>query len=99
LSLTAEGAAAVAGWLAPQFANAVLVVSDGEQRASAPAVVSTSEAVVLLSATFGEFDANFDWSRRAVELDGVEVDVEESDMGRKPLGAVWSLEVPISVEA
>lgn len=99
MSLTTEGAAAVAGWLAPQFAGAQLVVSDGEQRASAPAVVSTNEAVILLSATFGEFDANFDWRRRVVELDGVEVDVDELDMGRKPIGAVWSLEVPITVEA
>lgn len=99
MSLTEQGAVAVAGWIAPQFAGAQLVVSDGELSAAAPAEATTVAGEITLRATFGELDANFEWLRRAVRVDDVDVDVEELDMGRKPLGAIWSLEVPIAVTA
>lgn len=100
MSLTADGVLTVAAWIAPQLAGAQLVVSDGgEQSASAPAAVTAVEGEITLRAEFGELDANFEWRHRSVRVGDVDFDVDELDMGRKPLGAIWALEVPIEVTA
>lgn len=96
--LTAEGATAVAAFLAEQLAAGTIRVGDGEQSASAP--IESSEVAgdtVTVRATFAELDANFAWQFREV-LDGDELvfDRDASGFGVKVLGAVWTVEVPIT---
>jgi uncharacterized membrane protein len=95
--LTSDGATATAQWIADRLDGAELVVTDGQTSASAGALVSADQGVVTLSASFGEHEANFEWRRRAVVHRDLELDVDDVDLGRKVAGAVWLLEVPISV--
>lgn len=98
LSLTPEGAVLAAQAIAERFAGAELVVGDGQVIARKPATIRLEGPVIVLSVEFSELEANFEWSDRRVEVDGVIVDAEMADRGRKALGAIWTLEVEISAE-
>jgi hypothetical protein len=101
--LTAEGLprlwAILAGQSDDSLGAARLVVRNGTQEASAeldgpPAIEG---GTITLRATFGEQDANFEWSSRDVVSDqGVVIDHEEHDFGRKQ-GGEWTLEAAIDL--
>ncbi len=81
-------------------AGAEIVVSDGQQSASAPALIGVDGAQILATAVFDEEAANFHWTSRILRsTDGTVVDELEEDYGTKKLGAVWTLEVPLEVVA
>lgn len=73
-------------------------VSDGSQEAFAPldgVVLADDEgwSAANLTATFGELDANFEWTQRdIVSSSGVVVDTLIEDLGRKAVGAEWQVE-------
>lgn len=81
------------------LANARLVVHNGTQSASAeldvaPAIVGGQ---ITFTATFGEADANFEWSsRELVSGLGVVIDREAQDLGRKA-GGEWTLQAVIDL--
>lgn len=53
---------------------------------------------VIMRATFGENDANFDWRERGVKLaDGTLVDRTVEDGGRKAPGSVWTVETVLDL--
>lgn len=101
--LTPVGLAWVTNLVSTALAGAQLVVSDGEQ--SATAVVESvgideETQEVVLRATFGEGEANFEWRERYVQLaDGTNVDALTEDQGRKAVGSIWVLEARIRIEA
>lgn len=91
--LTVPGTTWVAEMMEAGLRGGRVVVTDGEQTASMPItdVQSNSEQVVV-TAQFGEQDANFEWAAHLVLLeDGTEVDRSEKDQGRKVPGQVWLL--------
>jgi hypothetical protein len=95
---TADGLGWLGGLVAPLLSDAVMVVSDGDQRAEQP--VSRAELdgpEITVSATFGEQDANFEWKVREVVLGGVVLDRDEADGGRKVSGAIWEARTVISL--
>lgn len=81
-----------------------IVVSDGTTETAAgvaaPVVTQTDDgAEVLLMATFTEDEGNHEWTTRSVVSgDGVVVDVEDEDMGRKAQGDS-TLEVVLELAA
>lgn len=53
---------------------------------------------LTVDAEFGEENGNFDWSQRTVlTKQGVVIDVETSDGGRKAQGSIWSIEIDIDL--
>lgn len=55
---------------------------------------------IVFAATFGETDAIFDWQERGVvSSQGVLIDRAVSDGGRKPFGAVWSVEAALRLDS
>lgn len=53
---------------------------------------------LTVDAEFGEESANFDWSQRSVlTKQGVVIDVEQEDGGRKAVGSVWEIEIDIDL--
>jgi hypothetical protein len=101
VSLTPEGAAAFALWASLPLSEAVVVVRNDTQEARAftqgPPVVTGG--VVTLTAVFRENEANFDWQERQVVLGEEILDSERGDFGRKSEGAIWTVEVPIELQA
>ena len=98
--MTPEARAWVAGLLAERLRDGQLVVSDGTTTASAPVEVTIDGAVVIVTGVFDERAANFHWQRREVlAADGTVVDALDEDLGEKMFGAIWTLEVPLEVEA
>ena len=101
MAFTADGNRIAADGLAEQLVGAQLVVTDGDQTASAPlddGYPIPDGAVVRLRATFGEDAANFEWRARRVEnAGGLVVDIVNEDMGRKAAGAVWTLECELEI--
>lgn len=56
------------------------------------------EQTVVVKATFGERDANFEWSKvEVLTADGVAIDVDETDHGRKSTGSIWTLETHVKL--
>jgi hypothetical protein len=80
-----------------------IVVSDGQNQTAAPvteqAITQTDGgAEVALTATFAEDQGNHEWSRRqVVSGDGVVVDSEDEDMGRKVSGTIWTESVVLEL--
>jgi hypothetical protein len=68
-----------------------IVVSDGQTETSAAVEsVELQDAEISLTATFAEDQGNHEWARRqVVSGDGVVIDSEDEDMGRKVQG-VWT---------
>lgn len=53
---------------------------------------------LTVDAEFGEENGNFDWSQRSVlTKQGVVIDVESDDGGRKAVGSVWEIEIDIDL--
>jgi hypothetical protein len=53
---------------------------------------------VVVRATFSERDANFEWSKvEVLTADGVALDVDETDHGRKSTGSIWTLETHVQL--
>lgn len=102
MSLTPDGQSVVASLFAGALAGSVIRISGADETAEVAAELAMSEnGEIVLRAEFGELAANFDWQvRDVVTADGVVVDRDaETDMGRKPIGAIWTVEVPIAVVA
>lgn len=103
--LTPEGAKWMADWIVERLlAGSWIVVSDGAGE-SAVATIAEARTVevegaysVEATATFGEGEANFEWSKRSIKLaDGTVIDADDTDAGRKALGAEWTYAVTIEV--
>ncbi len=63
-------------------------------------IPQAGSAVLRAHASFGEFDANFEWQRRElVTGEGVVIDATAEDFGRKVLGAVWDVEIDMTLGA
>jgi hypothetical protein len=93
-----EARSKVAGLMVEWLRGGTIVVSDGNDTASAPAEVIADGTTVVLTAVFDERTANFHWRRREVRADdGTLVDALEQDYGEKMFGAIWTLEVPLEV--
>lgn len=102
--LTAQGAqlllAIAAGASDDSLAGGSIAVSDGTRRSERP-LDGTPEVqgpTVTLTAVFGEQDANFEWaSADVLSKNGVVVDREAKDNGRKAAGAVWTLQTVLEL--
>lgn len=95
--LTSEGAKLLAPAVAQALAGAELVVAGHGQEASKPVeTIAVDGTEVVLTATFGDDEANFDWLIRRVRVGGELVDEEEVDLGRKASGE-WTLEAAIEL--
>ena len=91
--ITADGARWLLALVAAAVTNASIVVRDGSgASASANATARVDGGELVLTAVFGEDEANFSWRERALLVGGVEVDVERRDEGRKAPGQVWTVE-------
>jgi hypothetical protein len=65
-------------------------------------VVSQADGATRLTvdAEFSEESGNFDWNQRSVlTKQGVVIDVESDDGGRKAVGQVWEIEIDIDLAA
>lgn len=103
MMLTPEGLtrlwAILAGQSDDSLAGARLVVRNGTQEASAEldGPPTVAGATIAMRATFGDQQANFEWSSRdIVSAQGVVIDHEEQDFGRKQ-GGEWTLEAAIDL--
>lgn len=95
MSLTSETVDAVAAFLAGRIA--AVRMSGPEGSATTPARATVQNQEVLVAAEFAELEANFEWRRREIiGPSGEVVDVVEGDFGRKPIGAIWTVELAIS---
>lgn len=57
-------------------------------------------AEIVFSATFGEREGIFDWAERGVvSSQGILLDRAVSDQGRKPFGAVWTVEAALRLDS
>lgn len=104
--LTSDGAHLLwqiaAGQSQDSLAGGAIEVANGTERAlsqlDAEPVVEGKALTVV--ATFGETDANFEWSeRRVLSAAGVVIDVDATDQGRKAPGSVWVIEAEIELVA
>lgn len=101
--LTSEGAALLWSIITGASTDQIsaLRVTDGITSATAeldePA--RADENALILVATFGDGDANFEWRERLViSRDGVVVDREAQDLGRKAQGSEWTLEATLLLD-
>lgn len=90
-------------WLAERLlagAEGATIVVRGldDQEATTP-VTSTEriDTAVHFRGVFGENEANFEWTSRALVIGGEEIDLDVEDMGRKVQGAIWNVEVVLSL--
>lgn len=99
--LTPDGRRIYLDALAEKFKAAHIMVGDGQQRAEVPVEEfvwpDPENGTLSMSATFGEEVANFSWTERGIMLDGILVDHEEADGGRKILGASWTVDYTVQV--
>jgi hypothetical protein len=99
--LTPEGATAILDMctgLADEIKVIAVLGSNGEE-AYRFAEQRVDGASLILSASFPAEEANFEWVAREVRtVKGVVVDRAEDDGGRKPVGAVWDIEVAIDLQ-
>jgi hypothetical protein len=107
--LTPEGLAHIWAMLTGQsddsLAGGFIEVGAGSDTDRQPIrnfVVAQADGATRLTvdAEFGEERANFDWSQRSVlTKQGVVIDVEADDGGRKAVGSVWEIEIDIDLVA
>jgi hypothetical protein len=102
--LTPQGAqlllAIAAGASDDSLAGGSIAVSDGTRRSERPLdnPPDVQGQTVTLTAVFGEQDANFEWaSADVLSKNGVVVDREAKDNGRKAAGAVWTLQTVLEL--
>jgi hypothetical protein len=90
----------VAGLSDDTLDGGALCVSDGTQTAEAPfdEPPTVKDGKLMMSATFGEQVANFDWLERdIITANGLVLDHDEEDLGRKAEGAIWRLDAGIEL--
>jgi hypothetical protein len=99
--LTPSGATAVADFLAVRLDGGSIRVGNDSDTASVPIQTAVTDGdTVTVRGVFPELEANFDWRYREVlDSDGTVIDRDDTDFGRKVLGAVWAVDVPITVAA
>lgn len=96
--ITEAGARWLLALVAAAVGNAQIVVRDGSgASATENATASVVDGDLVLTAVFGEDEANFSWRERVLMVGGNEVDVERRDEGRKAPGAVWTVETVLSM--
>lgn len=98
--LTPEGATAILGMCIGEAdeIKIVAVLGPNGEEAYRYADQRIDGASLTLTATFPADEGNFEWVAREVRtVKGVVVDHEADDGGRKPVGAVWDLEVSIDL--
>lgn len=97
---TERGLAHLSASLAADLESAQVVVTDGENRASAPVTsVEVDGAEVTVTAVFGEDEANFSWTERDLVIGEEVIDRETADFGRKSVGATWTIEAVVDLRA
>lgn len=98
--MTPEGREELAQLMVPWLKGTIRVSDGGNESASAPAEATQEDGTIIVTAVFDERTANFAWRKREVlSQTGVVVDVAEKDYGEKTLGHVWTVEVPLGVDA
>lgn len=98
--LTPEGATAILGMCIgdPDEIKIIAVLGPNGEEAYRYAEQRVDGASLILTATFPGDEANFEWVGREVRtVKGIVVDREADDGGRKPIGAIWDLEVAIDL--
>ncbi len=95
--ITPEGARWMLALVAGALANVSIVVRDGQSSATAAAQARVDGERVIVTATFGENEANFTWRSVALRVGDVDVDLTTEDMGRKAPGAVWTAETVLEM--
>lgn len=90
----------VAGMTDDQITTVRVSNDTDEATVAVTALEITRGDVLRAHASFREQDANFDWQRRElVTRDGVVIDRQVEDFGRKVLGAVWDVEIDMTLTA
>jgi hypothetical protein len=78
--------------------DVLAVIGPAGEEATEVADVRVQDGVLTLTADFPADAANFEWVAREVRSqNGVVVDRQAEDGGRKPPGAVWTLEVELEL--
>lgn len=97
--LTDNGATAVAQALVDVLEGGTIRVGNATETASAAITELVADGdTVTARAAFTELEANFDWTfREVLDSGGIVIDHDPRDFGRKVLGAVWEVDVPITV--
>lgn len=100
--LTSEGAALLWEIVTGASTDEIIALRVTDGAATATAALdeppSVDGDVLTLVATFGDSDANFEWrERHVISRDGVLVDREVHDHGRKAQGAEWTLEATLQL--
>lgn len=99
--LTPEGATAILGMCIGDSdeIKIIAVLGPNGEEAYRYADQRVEGASLVLTATFPADEGNFEWVSREVRtVKGVIVDREKDDGGRKPIGAVWDIEVAIDLQ-
>lgn len=100
--LTSEGAALLWAIVTGASDDRIIALRVTDGSASATAALDeparAEENALILVATFPDGVANFEWRERlVVSRDGVIVDRESQDLGRKAQGSEWTLEATLEL--
>lgn len=98
--LTPEGATAIWGMAIgdPDEIKVIAVLGPNGEEAYRFADQRVDGVSLILTATFPADEANFEWvTREARTVKGVVVDRTADDGGRKPIGAIWDIEIALDL--
>lgn len=98
--LTPEGATAIWGMATgePDEIKVIAAIGPNGEEATRFADQRIDGISLILTATFPADEGNFEWVAREVRtVKGVVVDRQADDGGRKPLGAVWEIEIALDL--
>jgi hypothetical protein len=89
----------IASLIAADVEGGFVEVTDGAQTVRVPVqnITVTADSVIV-EGTFGEAEANFEWTdRRILTANGELVDSDPGDHGRKVAGSVWGVQAVIKL--
>lgn len=96
--LTPEGATLVWSALTNVATLTVAILGPNGEEATADADAHVDGATLNVVATFDGLVANFEWAAREVRTsEGVVLDREDDDGGRKTPGTVWTVEIALDL--
>ena len=102
MSLTPDGVGVLAELVATHLQGGSIEVSDGNGRSASRVIesIALEGELATVAVTFATGEGNFDWRvRRVLDADGVILDEDTGDWGRKSPDREWTMEVPITLEA